>query len=112
MPRPAAFLLACTLPLAACQSDAPDSPQGERSGAAVVQITSAPEPLLVPGQDADQVATATSELLWQRAPLVVLAPPDDEAQQAWAAAVAVGLGAPLLLASTATVSPDGAPGNP
>jgi hypothetical protein len=102
MPRPAAALLACTLALAACSSDAPGAPgasEDEGSAASVVEI-SATEPLLVSGAESEQVATAASEQLWDTAPLVVLAPADDEALQARAAGVAVGLGAPLLLTST------------
>jgi hypothetical protein len=56
------------------------------------------ETTVVAGDGPSGTAVATSAALYDRAPLVVLAGEGDRAAQARASSVAVGLGAPLLLA--------------
>ena len=63
---------------------------------------------LVPGQGGAELAAATSEALYDGAPVVVLAQADDVPAQARAASVAVGLGAPLLLTPDAAAPAESA----
>lgn len=105
-----ALALACAAGLAACTADtSPDpgptapsasgttSPVPEpQSRAAGLRLPDAPTTVLPAGGPA--LAAAASAALFDSAPVVVLAADGDVAAQVRAASVAVGLGAPLLLA--------------
>ncbi len=112
MSRAHALLLAPVLALTACTgSDAGDAGdtarQSSPSAAATREPTASlarPSGVQVLGGGASGLATTTSRALFERAPVVVVAPADDPAAQAQAAPVAVAAGAPLLLSPAPTAS--------
>jgi hypothetical protein len=87
-----------TATVAACASE----PSSERAEAPVEVLASAHIPVedtvVLPTSTPAGLAVAASGTLYEHAPLVVLASDADVAGQARAASVAVGVGAPLLLA--------------
>jgi voltage-gated potassium channel Kch len=98
-----------TATVAACASE----PSSERAEAPVEVLASAHIPVddtvVLPTSTPAGLAVAASGTLYDHAPLVVLASDADVAGQARAASVAVGVGAPLLLAPA---SGDPAPSAP
>lgn len=77
-----------------------ESAGGAPDGGALVRPRLAAVPAtttVVDATDPVALATATSALLYDEAPVVVLAPADDPAAQARAASAAVAVGGPLLL---------------
>jgi hypothetical protein len=90
----------------ACSSDAASDPPSEATDAPVEVLASVHVPVqdtvVVPSSTAAGLAVATSSALYEHSPIVVLAAEGDLAGQAPAASVAVGLGAPLLLAPSST----------
>jgi hypothetical protein len=91
----------------ACSSDAASDPPSEATDTPVEVLASVHVPVqdtvVVPSSTAAALAVATSSALYDHSPIGVLAAEGDLAGQARAASVAVGLGAPLLLAPS---SPD------
>ena len=111
--RPAALLLAAAFVLSACVDEpadagagsGPGSPggAGASDGATVEPVL---EPVLAEAEAGTAVLTedspadlslATSQLLFERAPVLVVAPADDPSAGARAAAAAVALGMPALV---------------
>ena len=116
MSRAHALLLLPALALAACTSADPQDTSAGPSPAASSPSDDGPRLTtptgvgVVPGSGG-ALATATSEALYERAPVVVVAPAGDAAAQTRAASLAVAAGAPLLLspeapAPSASASPD------
>lgn len=91
--------------------DAPDdAPDGEDDAGPpkplAVEVTGPTEPtVVVVGDTAADLALATSEAVFEAAPIVVVAPADDPDAQARAAVTAVDLSAPLLLTIGAATDP-------
>ena len=87
--------------VAAC-SDQPGVPAAGAEPEALSPALHAPaeQTVVIPSSSAPELAAATSAALYEQSPVVVLAGDGDVAGQARAASVAVGLGAPLLLAPT------------
>lgn len=78
----------------------PGTPQPAVPDLAVPVLTSPVGPTtVVAGVDATSLALATSQALFETAPVVVVAPADDAAAQTRAASTAVALGMPLVLTS-------------
>jgi len=88
--------------LAAC-SDEPGGEAAEARPEVLSPALHAPaeQTVVLPSSDASGLAAATSAALYEQSPVVVLAGDGDVAGQARAASIAVGLGAPLLLAPSA-----------
>src|SRR5262245_57189418 len=90
----------------ACSSDAPNDRPSEAAEAPAEILASVHVPVddtvVVPSSTAAGLAVATSSALFEHSAIVVLAAEGDLAGQARAASVAVGLGAPLLLAPSST----------
>jgi hypothetical protein len=90
----------------ACSSGASSDPPSEATDTPVEVLASVHVPVqdtvVVPSSTAAGLAVATSSALYEHSPIVVLAGEGDLAGQARAASVAVGLGAPLLLAPSST----------
>ena len=86
----------------ACSSDVSSDPPSEAADTPVEVLASVHVPVqdtvVVPSSTAAGLAVATSSALYEHSPIAVLAAEGDLAGQARAASVAVGLGAPLLLA--------------
>ena len=97
------LLLLAALLLPACTS-AGTQDSGTETAAAATDGQAATATLvrpsgieLVPGEGGEALAVATSQALYDEAPVVVLAPAGDLPAQGRAASVSVALGAPLLL---------------
>jgi hypothetical protein len=90
----------------ACSTDVSSDPPSEATDAPVEVLASVHGPMqdtvVVPSSTPAGLAVATSSALYEHSPIVVLAAEGDTAGQARAASVAVGLGAPLLLAPSST----------
>ena len=102
MSRAHALLLVPVLALAACTAgDADDTARDASVEAAPTAAPSAtltrPTGVQVLGGGASGLATRTSAALYERSPVVVVAPGGDSGAQARAASLAVAVGAPLLL---------------
>ena len=115
MSRAHALLLVPVLTLTACTAGA--SGDSARESAPSASATAEPTAQLaqptgvqVLGGGASGLATTASRTLYERSPVVVVAPAGDGDAQARAAAVAVAAGAPLLL-SPAPPEPSAAPAN-
>jgi hypothetical protein len=111
--RGAAIALAGAVLAAACTSDDDDADRSGGSDSSDASGGDSPGPsgparsemqrpadptTVVPGEGATGLALAATGALFASAPLVVVAPEDDPAEQARAASEAVDLGMPLLLA--------------
>jgi hypothetical protein len=111
--RGTAIALAGAVMVVACTGDDADADRSGRddegpsatggdAGPARSVVRRPTEPTtVVPGEGAIQLAVAATGALFDTAPLVVLAPEDDPSAQSRAAARAVELGMPLLLAPAA-----------
>jgi hypothetical protein len=115
MSRAHALLLVPVLALTACTSGASGDTAQEQepapSASATVDPTAQlarPSGVQVLGGGASGLATTASRTLYERAPVVVVAPADDQAAQVRAASIAVAAGAPLLL-SPPPAGPSAAP---
>jgi hypothetical protein len=102
MSRAHALLLAPVLALTACTGGSPDdtarkSAPSARATEQPAAELARPSGVQVLDGGASGLATTASRTLYERAPVVVVAPADDRAAQARAASVAVAAGAPLLL---------------
>ncbi|MBX9245143.1 hypothetical protein ICW40_10030 [Actinotalea ferrariae] len=105
-----------SLALGACTASPPDGESTTPTPTPTPEVAQVPE-LRLPEEpttvldaaDAAARAASLSEALFASAPVAVIAPADDVAAQVDAAAMAVSLGAPLLLTGTAGgTSPDAA----
>jgi len=113
MSRRHALLLAPVLALTACTADAGEAarepaPSASATSGPAVQLAR-PSGVQVLGGGASGLATSASRTLYERAPVVVVAPAGDPAAQAQAASVAVAAGAPLLLSPAPAGSSSAAP---
>ena len=102
MSRAHALLIVPVLALTACTSGASGDTAQETapSASATAEPTASlarPTGVQVLGGGASGLATSTSAALYERSPVVVVAPAGDAAAQSRAASVAVAAGAPLLL---------------
>ncbi len=99
--------------MAACSSEPSSDSSSGPADAPVEVLASAHIPVedtvVVPTSTAAGLALATSGILYEHSPLVVLASDADVAGQARAASVAVGLGGPLLLAPASADPAQSAP---
>ena len=113
MSRAHALLLAPVLALTACTAGASDdtarepAPTASATAEPTVQLAR-PSGVQVLGGGASGLATTASRTLYDRSPVVVVAPAGDAAAQARAASAAVAAGAPMLL-SPAAPGPSAAP---
>ncbi len=109
MSRAHASLLAAVLALTACTGDTAreSAPAATATSEPTAQLAQ-PSGVQVLGGGASGLATTASRTLYDRSPVVVVAPAGDAAAQAQAASVAVAAGAPLLL-SPAPPEPSAAP---
>lgn len=118
----AVLVTVCLLATAACspglQGDdaTPDpdpTPTEPPVHTAELQLPDAEATVLDPADPADpaELAAAASRTFFASAPVAILAPPDDVATQVRAAAVAVALGSPLLIAEPTTAADEGEAGD-